>query len=117
MSSEALDPEIIVEPQESIIEPQEVEHIENEVEEVNLTPKPQPPEFEPRVFNRNGRGSRPTNSDYIAFAAFESDDVDSKTYKDAMNSPLHREWQKAMDRELNSIKETETWKEITIPDN
>jgi len=35
--------------------------------------------------------------------------VDPKTFKEAMASPQLKEWQKAMDEEIASLEESETW--------
>lgn len=40
---------------------------------------------------------------------------DPITYKEAMHSPLKKEWLKAMDREVASIEETGTWVEEDAP--
>jgi hypothetical protein len=58
---------------------------------------------------------QPNDYVHLALTALENE-YDPMSYDQAINSKNAHEWKNAMKRELISIKETGTWKEVTAPE-
>lgn len=54
--------------------------------------------------------------DFIMMAEeFVNETKNPETFKEALNSNHSAEWKKAMDREMTSLKENQTWKLVHLP--
>jgi hypothetical protein len=51
----------------------------------------------------------------VAFALPVIDDDVSINYKEAVNSPEHAQWKEAMDEEMTSLHQNQTWKLVPLP--
>ena len=72
----------------------------------------------PRIMILDGVQIRSNGGDHGWALTVEESllDDDPKTYAQAMSSPLAKEWQKAMDKELENVQKAGTWVDATAPD-
>lgn len=83
-------------------------------EEDSSPPPPPPPQF--RRSSRSNFGQRPRRfDDYHVYKVNENDDFEPKTYQEAISCRDSNLWISAMQEELNSIDENETWEETVLP--
>jgi transposase InsO family protein len=81
------------------------ENVESEEEAVQ--------EEESRRPQRSTKGNKPERLTYRAFN--EMDSQEPKSYEEAMNSKCANEWKQAMNEELKSIIENDTWELTELP--
>ena len=77
-----------------------------------------PPQEQPQEFRRSTRERRPPSPYWIANAgerACVAAHEDPPSYKQAIGGPNAKQWEKAMEAELNSIKENGTWSLVPLP--
>ena len=84
------------------------------------SPPPSPPvtplKPDARRSNRSTQGIPPRRyDDYVAFEQ-KSPHSEPKTYKEAINSVNSKDWIKAMDEELENMRETGTWEVSQLPE-
>lgn len=53
--------------------------------------------------------------DYVSYSAFNAPSSDPLTVDEAMNRSDCEEWKSAMDEEISSLKENNTWTLMNLP--
>ena len=91
-------------------------------EEQELEETPAPPRRSERLRARHIQDTAQLASTaYISLQNSDIEDIDEfkepRSYQEAMNSPEKDLWQKAMEKELQTLKDNDTWSLQDIPDN
>jgi transposase InsO family protein len=82
------------------------DHIQEENEEI----------VQPRVSSRQNKGQKPQRfGDYVTYSSQVN--FEPKTYKQAVTCVDAEKWKKAMDEEIKSIKQNNTWDVVKLPKN
>lgn len=106
------DEDEFVDAEDGYDEESEVDEVEEEHTEVEQD------EEEPQLrrSTRPNLGKRPSKlDDYVVYHTEQDENFEPKTYKQARNLRSWKHWKKAMEEELHSIEENDTWELTDLP--